>query len=269
MNRRQILASLTCFGGAAAVKGYASIPNPPSTGEIPSTVLNPRSFGAVGDGNALDSSAINAAIDACNEAGGGIVYLSPGNYLSGTVVLKSNVTLYILRLERFFSGARMSPTTIRNLGQIQTTMPDKGISSSLAMRRMSDSLGPARSMDKGAATGLLRIANQFLTIKNGRMRSTSIGNIRNRVSPMIELVNCTNLRIEDIRIRGAPGWTIRPINCTNVVIQGIAIKNPVYGPNTDGIDMTGCKNLLVSDCIIDTGDDAICLKSEKPLRRFA
>jgi polygalacturonase len=81
---------------------------------------------------------------------------------------------------------------------------------------------------------------------------------------MIELVNFTNLRIEDIRIRGASGWTMRPINCINVVIQGIAIKNPIYGPNTDGIDMTGCKNLLMSDCTIDTGDDAICLKSVNP-----
>jgi polygalacturonase len=75
MNRRQILASLTCFGGAAAVKGYALAPNAPSIGGLPSTILNPRSFGAIGDGNALDSPAINAAIDACNKAGGGVVYI--------------------------------------------------------------------------------------------------------------------------------------------------------------------------------------------------
>lgn len=95
MNRRQILASLTCFGGAAAMRGHVLISNPPSTDGLPSTIFNPRSFGAIGDGNTLDSLAINAAVDACNKAGGGVVYLSPGNYLSGTVVLKSNVTLYL------------------------------------------------------------------------------------------------------------------------------------------------------------------------------
>jgi hypothetical protein len=87
---------------------------------------------------------------------------------------------------------------------------------------------------------------------------------RERVSPMIELVNCTNLRIESIEIVGSSGWTLRPINCNRVVIHGIVIRNPAIGPNTDGIDLTGCSHVVISDCIIDTGDDAICLKSENP-----
>ena len=63
--------------------------------QLSSNVFNPRQFGAVGDGVSLDSAAINAAIDACTMAGGGMVYCSPGKYLCGTVVLKSNVTLYL------------------------------------------------------------------------------------------------------------------------------------------------------------------------------
>jgi polygalacturonase len=85
-----------------------------------------------------------------------------------------------------------------------------------------------------------------------------------RPSPMLEFVECSGLRIEDVRIHNAPGWTMRPINCDDVVIRGIAIKNPVIGPNTDGIDATGCQNLFISDCLIQTGDDALCLKSENP-----
>ncbi len=85
-----------------------------------------------------------------------------------------------------------------------------------------------------------------------------------RVSPMVELVNCTNLRLEAIELTGASGWTLRPINCTRVFIQGITIRNPAIGPNTDGIDLTGCQDVMISDCRIDTGDDAICLKSENP-----
>jgi hypothetical protein len=81
---------------------------------------------------------------------------------------------------------------------------------------------------------------------------------------MLEFVNCTWLRIEDLRIEGAAGWTMRPVNCRQVFIRGISITNPVYGPNTDGMDITGCTNVFVSDCSIDTGDDAICLKSENP-----
>jgi hypothetical protein len=85
-----------------------------------------------------------------------------------------------------------------------------------------------------------------------------------RPSPMLEFANCKNLRIEQVRIENAPGWTLRPIGCENVFIRGVTIKNPVFGINTDGIDVTGCKNVLISDCVIDTGDDAICLKSESP-----
>jgi hypothetical protein len=85
-----------------------------------------------------------------------------------------------------------------------------------------------------------------------------------RPSPMLEFYNCKNLRIEDVRIENSPGWTLRPINCDNVFIRGISIKNPLYGSNTDGIDPTGCHNVFISDCLIDTGDDAICLKSENP-----
>jgi hypothetical protein len=84
-----------------------------------------------------------------------------------------------------------------------------------------------------------------------------------RPSPMLEFYRCKNLRIEDVQITNSPGWTLRPVDCENVFIRGITIKNP-YGVNTDGLDIIGCKNVFVSDSLIDTGDDAICLKSEAP-----
>ena len=85
---------------------------------------------------------------------------------------------------------------------------------------------------------------------------------RPRPSPMVEFYNCTNLRVEGVRIENAAGWTLRPMACTNVFIRGITIHNPIYGPNCDGIDPTCCRNLTISDCHIFTADDAICLKSE-------
>jgi hypothetical protein len=80
---------------------------------------------------------------------------------------------------------------------------------------------------------------------------------------MIELVNCRRLRIEDIHIEDSSGWTMRLVNCSNVVVDGISIKNPVYGINVDGIDVTNCSDVRIANCSIDTADDAICLKSEK------
>jgi hypothetical protein len=72
------------------------------------------------------------------------------------------------------------------------------------------------------------------------------------------------LRVEDLRIENSPAWTMSIINCDDVRIQGVSIRNPIYGRNTDGLDMDGCQNVLISNCTIETGDDAICFKSEDP-----
>jgi polygalacturonase len=76
-------------------RAYAADQKSGPSGAPSASVFLPRQFGAIGDGRALDSPAIKAAIDACNKGGGGVVYCPPGRYLCGTVELKSNVTLYL------------------------------------------------------------------------------------------------------------------------------------------------------------------------------
>ena len=86
-----------------------------------------------------------------------------------------------------------------------------------------------------------------------------------RPSPMIYFVNCRRLRIQDVQIENSPGRAFDALNCDGVTIHGISVRNSVDGPNTDGIDLTGCQNALVSNCTVNTGDDAICLKNINPL----
>jgi len=83
-----------------------------------------------------------------------------------------------------------------------------------------------------------------------------------RPSPMLEFVYCRNVRVEGITLTNAAGWTMRPVACESVYIRGIRVRNPIFAPNTDGMDLTACRNVFVSDCDIATGDDAICIKSE-------
>ena len=92
MDRREMLAAIASFGVStlSPTTGVA----PRSEGTRPA-IFDPRSFGAVGDGRAKDSVSVQSAIDACTGTGGGIVYVGPGTYLCGTVILKSNVTLYL------------------------------------------------------------------------------------------------------------------------------------------------------------------------------
>src|SRR6478672_11283594 len=91
MNRRQMMLLTGALASSGAISAYAGSRKENGTAHL----FDLAHFGAAGDGKALDSPAINAAIDACAKAGGGMVYLRPGTYRSGTVVLKSNVTLYL------------------------------------------------------------------------------------------------------------------------------------------------------------------------------
>jgi polygalacturonase len=93
MNRRQIQMMMLTTAMASSTANVAVASGKHADNSLP--LSDPIGFGAKGDGKALDSRAINAAIDACNKAGGGIVYLRPGTYRSGTVVRQSNVTLYL------------------------------------------------------------------------------------------------------------------------------------------------------------------------------
>jgi hypothetical protein len=260
-DRRQLLSALAASTLTASVPAYARSAG--AGGQPLAGVFDPRQFGAKGDGIALDSPAINAAIDACNQAGGGIVYLPPGKYRSGTVLLKSNTTLYLQ------AGATLLGSTEINDYSLRTGAPTSGDAGNhlifaqhaenvtVCGPGLIDGQGPSYWKPSGKPPLPAEdawadvIAHEWTT--NGR-----------RPSPMLEFVNCTWLRIEDLRIENAPGWTMRAINSREVFFRGISVKNSVHGPNTDGMDIAGCTNVFVSDCSIDTGDDAICLKSENP-----
>jgi hypothetical protein len=263
MNRREALTLIAASASFPVGRAYAggqknSLQNIPAT-----NLFNPRQYGATGDGQTLDSRAINAAIDACNKAGGGVVYCSPGRYLCGTVELKSNVTLYLeagavilgsTDVKQYTPKPGPDPNSDAGQGHLIYARDTENVSV----------VGPGRIDGQGRKFWVPSNRKPVPDSEKWTDRRHFDWKPKVRISPMMELVNCTNLRLESIEIVGASGWTLRPINCTRVSIHGIIIKNPAIGPNTDGIDLTGCQQVTISDCLIDTGDDAICLKSENP-----
>ena len=261
VNRRRFLAGLS----ATALATYP-FAGGASTGPASARTasFDPRQYGAKGDGKALDSAAMNLAIDACWAAGGGAVQVGPGIYRCGTVVLKGDVTLFLE------AGATILGSTNIDDYALHSGMTAKGGSDQKHLIFAKDAenvtlRGPGKIDGQGPAFWK-RSDRAPLPPDEGWADVIAHGWAPNgkRPSPMLEFVNCKGLRIEDIRIEGAPSWTMRTINCDQVVIRGISVNNPNYGPNTDGIDICGCSNVTVSDSSIDTGDDAICLKSENP-----
>ncbi len=262
MNRRTVLSSMTAAALLSMAKGRGQ--SQTTNGRAP-VFFEPWQFGAVGDGQKLDSPAINRAIDACTKAGGGVVYLRPGIYLSGTVILKSNVTLYLeagsvilgsLNIDDY--SREPGPTLLGDANQRHVIFAKDAENLTIAGTGRIDGQGSHFWIPSGRTP--LSEDDQWAEVAAHAWLKNPSG----RASPMLEFVNCRGLRIEDIHIDNAAGWTLRPINCDNVFITGVVIKNQNIGPNTDGMDLTGCQNVFVSNCSIETGDDAICLKSENP-----
>lgn len=266
LSRRTLLRGLAPVGTLAAMPmaAFASLPAD-SSRQSGVAVVTPQQFGARADGVTLDTKAINLAIDTCSQQGGGIVYLAPGTYLSGSVILKSHVTLYleggavllgsqkITDYEPMIGGASgHGDTGVRHLifarGAENVGLAGPGTVD-----------GQGESYWKPSGIPPLPPADAWMDVI-----ARSYTEKGERPSPMVEFVQCKRVRVEDVRIQHAPSWTMRFVECDEIQVRGISIRNPVYGHNTDGIDITGVSNMFMSDCSIDTGDDCICIKSQAP-----
>jgi polygalacturonase len=217
-------------------------------------IFDVRQLGAKGDGRTLDTAAIQKALDECKTAGGGIVRFPPGTYLSKPIFLYSHTAL---QLE---AGAVLQATDERadflNPGKTNsfiafvngTNLHDVAI------------VGPG-VMD-GAGTPWWGPAEA------ARRRTPGYVLPRPR---MISLTGCNHVRVEDVTLRNSPLTHLALTACENVVVSNVTVRTPSGAANTDAIDPINCKNVLITRCRLDTGDDNISIKSEGtvPGRAFA
>ena len=231
-------------------------------GVVPSVegMKNVLDFGAKPDGTTLNTQAIQRAIDDVFRSGGGTVYLPAGRFLSGRIDLKSRVGLY------FGEGSvLLGSTSIDDYHSADLRSSEKH----LIYAHDADELtlaGPGRIDGQGNSfwepSGKVAVKPEdaWADVASHALKAKQTG----RPSPMIRFANCRKVRVAGVHLENSAGWTLHALNCDGVEIKGIAIKNPIDGPNTDGIDLTGCQDVSISDCSIETGDDAICLKSIDP-----
>ena len=224
-------------------------------------------YGATPDGKTLNTRAIQRAIDAAFQAGGGLVYAPPGNFLTGGLELKSRVMLYLEA-----GCALLGSPDIKDY-TYHPGPPVKGDANGhhlLFAQRAEDVTLCGLGTINGQGENYWEPNPQrppappdeaWHDVASGHFQAIH-GN--DRPSPMIEIVQCRNVRISGVTLRNSAGWTLRPIDCESVFIDGVRIRNPFWGRNTDGMDITACRNVFVSNCDIIGGDDGICLKSENP-----
>ncbi len=199
-----------------------------------------RRFGAKPDGKTLATEAIQKAVDRCAEQGGGTVYLPPGNWLSGTIFLKSHVTLYLE------AGCTLIGST--DLAHYPPHRPK--------IRSYTDNY-LNRSLIAGEGLQNVSIRGRGRIYGNGEAFRMKDYMVRPYV---IRLVSCRDVLVEGIRMENSPMWMQLYLACDRVVIRGIRVANQCTW-NNDGLDIDACRDVCISDCIIDSNDDAICLKS--------
>ncbi|MHB8519883.1 MAG: glycoside hydrolase family 28 protein [Limisphaerales bacterium] len=236
-SRRHFLArSLAATGMAVAALPSASsaVETGPKSG-----LLNVKDFGAVGDGTTLDTGPLQKTIAACARQGGGTVYFPPGRYLSGTLFLKSRVTLHL------DGGATLLGS--RNLEDYPVTVA--------AVRSYTD-IYTERSLIYGEQLDHIGIEGRGIIDGQGGAFKGPY-----KVRPyLLRIIGCRDVSVRDVTLKDSPMWVQHYLACDGVCLDGLTVTSRCNA-NNDGIDIDGCQRVRIANCDIQSGDDAIVLKS--------
>ena len=240
-NMYSLLIVLTCLP-------LYGIAQPSKASPASASFYNVRTYGAKGNGVQLDSPSINKAIDAASGAGGGTVYFPAGNYLSGSIRLKSNITLYLDQ------GAMI--VAIQD-----TTAYDKAEPNEWGDRYQYQDFGHSHwhnSLIWGEDLHDISILGLGMIYGKGLTRFLRQDNLPNSLgNKAISLKNCHNVILRDFSILHGGHFGILATGVDNFTIDNLKIDT-----NRDGIDIDCCHNVRVSNCAVNSPwDDAICLKS--------
>jgi len=222
-------------------------------------------FGAAAHGTALATEPIQKAIDNCHESGGGMVLVPPGEYVTGTLQLKSHVRLHLA------AGARLRGST--DLDDYRTVGASGRRRGVLFAEDAEDIAITGHGEVSGSGSEFMdwdryhhpddydprftRQADNYLTSRT--VTADGPVNYEQRPGMMIVLVDCENVVVSDVTLADSPEWTLRVATCDDVRVRGITIRNNRMVPNSDGIHVTSSGNVRISDCDLRCGDDAVCV----------
>ncbi|MEP6901630.1 MAG: glycosyl hydrolase family 28 protein [Actinomycetota bacterium] len=247
LNILLLLAGKACF---AQVKGYDIM-----------------TYGGVGDGQTVNTKALQKAIDDCNRNGGGEVLVPTGVFIIGTVYLKSNVNLHLT------SGAVIRGSS--NLNDYEPYTPEKPFAPihkgmffaenaeniSITGEGQIDGSGDvffeldkAKKID-AAGTKYTRQKENFRRVEAGIGDGPVVP--RDRPYQMFVFSNCRRVTVKDIFITNAPFWCLHFADSDSIHVSGIRLWNNLLAPNADGIDLTSSTNVVIDNCDIRTGDDSL------------
>lgn len=246
--------SLVLRGVLAAVAALAF----GATGSAITVSIGDR--GALADGHTLNTRAIQAAVDDCAAHGGGTVLVPAGVWLTGSVGLKSQVTLRleagaVLRGSDRLEDYPPNGFKHREMGETRSLLWAIGQSNVFLCGEGTIELSDRPFFDwHQLRTGLPAEQDALLTEEQ---RQQCVVTALDRPTQPIFFHDCHHVRLEGVTVKDSPCWTITFSCCEEIQIHGLHIDNNLQIPNNDGIHFCGSKNIVVSDCIISGGDDSL------------
>lgn len=227
-------------------------------------------FGAIPDNKTVNSKAIQKCIDVCFQSGGGSVYVPNGIFLTGTIELKSNTTL-LLENGAVLKG---SPNIEDYKAYFAPNFPKSHYGIIYALKASNVSIKgfgridgndsvffdwtKAKKID-AKGTQFTRQKEEFRKVTSGVGDGPVVPYDEKRPRQMIIFSECKNVNISEVLIANSPFWTLHFADCDGVFVNGIKIWNSLLTPNSDGIDVTSCSNVVITNSDIRAGDDAIAI----------
>ena len=263
---------------------------------FPANQISVAECGGLGDGEHLCTEAFAKAIDALTKKGGGKLVVPRGVWLTGPIVLKSNINLYLEKgaviqfaadeslypiIKTSFEGLDtrrcQSPLSARGAvniaitghgvidgnGQYWRPVKRSKVTDSHWKRLLKSGIEskkdywvPSEGYAKGEAGANMNVPNA--------QTEEEWNAIKRFLRPvMVSLVECKNVLLQGVIFQNSPAWNLHPLMCENIIIDHVLARNPAYAQNGDALDLESCKNALIVDSQFDAGDDGICLKSGK------
>ena len=266
---------------------------------IPDFAVSITDFGAVPGGQVLNTQAFADAIDAVTEKGGGKVTIPAGIWLTGPVILKSNLELHAESgaliifsenkdhyplVETSFEGLNtwrcISPIYGKNLENIAFTGSGVWDGSGHVWRYVKKFKLTSNQWNELVASGgvvneagtewypseqyLEAAQNANMNVPMHLETKEDYEAIRDFLRPvMVSIQNSKSVMLDGPVFQNSPAWCIHPLVVEDLIVKNITVRNPWFSQNGDGIDIESCKNVIVTNCNFDVGDDAICIKSGK------
>ena len=261
MIRRFAIILLLSLAAARAAEIVVTEPPKPARPNIPAREFSLTNFGAVGDGQTLNTEAFQRAIAAVAAAGGGRLTVPAGTYVTAPFTLCSNLDFHLA------DGAIIqAPTTFAGHGLPEPTRFKTQTEANAAVK-MPPPLISAKNVHDLALTGpgIIDGAGQHWWEWSERaaraVAKTQPGRVVYPRPHLVVIENCQRLLVADLTLRNSSKFHLVPKRVDDLTIERVKVRAPFNAPNTDAIDPGPGNRFWIHDCDIDTGDDDIVIKS--------